>query len=225
MSYLFFYNEDISKETKGIKNMTQEKLDLKKEQKVLFKVKQHEYKKVQCSKTQYIAIDGEGDPNGNEKYQAVIGALYKMVYSLKMEYKKRELDYVVMPLAGQWWDEEMCAFNEVTKDKWKWTMMIQLPNYVEKKDIEYFKEKYKDEEVGEYIKRLYFLETEPREVFATLYIGAYRDEKETIKNLHNIIIENGYKLTGRHEEIYLSDPRKVDESKLKTIIMQSVIEA
>lgn len=203
--------------------MTQEKLDLKKEQKSLFKVKQHEYKMVQCPKSQYIAIDGEGNPNGNPEYQGIVGALYKMAYSLKMDYKKRGLDYVVMPLAGQWWADDMSAFTEGTKDKWKWTMMIQIPNYVEKKDIEYFKEKYKEEAVGEYLNRLYLLEAEEREVFATLYIGAYRDEGETIKNLHNTIFENGYKLTGRHEEIYLSDPRKVEESRLKTIIVQPAV--
>lgn len=203
--------------------MVQEKLDLKKVQKELFKVKEKEYKKVLCPKARYIAIDGEGDPNNNPEYQNIVGALYKMAYSIKMDYKKKGMDFVVMPLAGQWWAEDMSSFKEGTKDKWKWTMMIQLPNYVEKKDIEHFKEKYKVEEVGEYLKRLYFLEVEPREVFATLYIGAYREEAQTIKNLHDTIFENGYKLTGRHEEIYLSDPRKVEESRLKTIILQPAI--
>lgn len=202
--------------------MSQEKLDLKKEQKVLFKVKENEYKKVICSKAHYIGIDGVGDPNGNIEYQNIVKALYKLAYSLKMKYKKEELDFVVMPLTGQWWAEDMAVFNEGIKDKWKWTMMIQLPDYVQKKDIEIFKEKYKDEEMGEYIKKLYSLEVNEREAFVTLYRGAYRDEAETIKKLHNAINDSGYKLTGKHEEIYLSDPRKVEESRLKTIIFQPV---
>lgn len=203
--------------------MVQEKLDLKKVQKELFKVKQEQYKKVLCSKAKYIAIDGEGDPNNNPEYQSIVGALYKMAYSVKMDYKKRGMDFVVMPLVGQWWADDMNAFKEETKDKWKWTMMIQIPDYVEKKDIEYFKEKYKEETVGDYLKRLYNLEIEEREVFATLHIGPYREEAETIKKLHGTIAENGYKLAGKHEEIYLSDPRKVEESRLKTIILQPVI--
>ncbi len=205
--------------------MVQEKLDLKKEQKELYKVKENQYKKINCPKSQYIAIDGEGDPNNNEEYQAIVGALYKMAYSLKMEYKKRGQDYVVMPLAGEWWTDNIENFVEESKDKWKWTMMIQIPSYVEERDIEFFKEKYKSEDVGKYLNNLYLLEVEEREVFATLYVGPYREEGETVKKLHDTIKENEYNLTGKHQEIYLSDPRKVEESRLKTIILQPAIKA
>lgn len=204
--------------------MVQEKLDLKKVQKELFKVKEKEYKKVLCPKAKYIAIDGEGDPNNNPEYQNIVGALYKIAYSIKMEYKKRGLDFVVMPLAGQWWAEDMNSFKEGTKDKWKWTMMIQIPDYIEENDIEFFRNKFQDEEVGQYLNRLYSIEMDERLVFATLYIGAYRDEAETVKNLHDTIINNGYKLHENHMEIYISDPRRVEESRLKTIILQPAIE-
>ena len=204
--------------------MIQEKLDLKKVQKELFKVKEKEYKKVLCPMAKYIAIDGAGNPNNNPEYQSIVGALYKMAYSIKMEYKKRGLDFVVMPLAGQWWADDMNAFKEKTKDKWKWTMMIQVPDYVEENDIEFFRRKFQDEEVGQYLNRLYSIDMDERLVFATLYIGAYRDEAETIKNLHDTIINNGYRLHENHMEIYISDPRRVEESRLKTIILQPAIE-
>lgn len=201
----------------------EEKLDLKKEEKLLYKVKENEYKKIQCPKAKYLALDGEGNPNNNEEYQNIVGALYKMAYSLKMEYKKRGKDFVVMPLAGEWWAEDMKDFREDNKENWKWTMMIQIPEFVENKDIEGFKEKFMNEGVSKYLKELYLKEFEEREVFATLYIGAYRNEGDTIKNLHGAIKEEGYKLTGKHIEIYLSDPRRVEESRLKTIIVQPAI--
>lgn len=201
----------------------EEKLDLKKEEKLLYKIKQNEYKKIKCPKAKYLALDGEGNPNNNEEYQNIVGALYKMAYSLKMEYKKRGKDFVVMPLAGEWWAEDMKDFCEENKENWKWTMMIQIPEFVENKDIEGFKEKFMNEEVYKYLKELYLKEFEEREVFATLYIGAYRNEGDTIKNLHGAIKEEGYKLTGKHIEIYLSDPRRVEESRLKTIIVQPAI--
>lgn len=201
----------------------EEKLDLKKEEKLLYKVKQNEYKKIQCPKAKYLALDGEGNPNNNEEYQNIVGALYKMAYSLKMQYKKRGKDFVVMPLAGEWWAEDMKDFCEENKENWKWTMMIQIPEFVENKDIEGFKEKFMNEGVSKYLKELYLKEFEEREVFATLYIGAYRNEGDTIKNLHDAIKDEGYKLTGKHIEIYLSDPRRVEESRLKTIIVQPAI--
>ena len=201
----------------------EEKLDLKKEEKLLYKVKQNEYKKIQCPKAKYLALDGEGNPNNNEEYQNIVCALYKMAYSLKMQYKKRGKDFVVMPLAGEWWAEDMKDFCEENKENWKWTMMIQIPEFVENKDIEGFKEKFMNEGVSKYLKEIYLKEFEEREVFATLYIGAYRNEGDTIKNLHDAIKDGGYKLTGKHIEIYLSDPRRVEESRLKTIIVQPAI--
>lgn len=205
--------------------MIQEKIDLKKEEKQLYKVKHNEYKGIMCPKAKYLALDGEGNPNNNEEYQNIVGALYKMAYSLKMEYKKRGKDFVVMPLAGEWWAEDMRDFCEENKENWKWTMMIQIPKFVENKDIEDFKEKFRSEEGSKYLKELYLKEFEAREVFATLYIGAYRNEGDTIKKLHATIKEEGYKLTGKHIEIYLSDPRRVEESRLRTIIVQPVVKA
>ncbi|MEG1255772.1 GyrI-like domain-containing protein [Clostridium sp.] len=201
--------------------MVKTKLDLKKEQKEIFNVKQHQYKKVTCPKSYYIAIDGKGNPNGNEEYMNKIGALYKVAYGLKMKYKKYDLDFVVMPLSGLWWTENMKNFENEPKENWLWTMMIQIPKYLEKDEFNKMKISLKDEEMYKYVSKIYFAEFEEEEAFETLYIGAYKDEGSTIKKLHETILEEGYKLCGKHHEIYLSDPRKVEESKLKTIIRQS----
>lgn len=197
------------------------KLDLKKQQKEIFNVKENEYKKVICPKSYYIGLDGKGDPNNNEEYQNIVGALYKMAYSIKMDYKKKDLDFVVMPLSGLWWSEDLKDFIEGAKDKWIWTMMIQVPEFITKEIVEEMKNKLKNE--SSYIEDIKFIEAEETEAFETLYIGAYKDEGDTIKKLHETIRESGYKLSGKHEEIYLSDPRRVEESKLKTIIRQSAI--
>ncbi|WP_346940650.1 GyrI-like domain-containing protein [uncultured Clostridium sp.] len=201
--------------------MMKNKLDLKKEQKDIFNVKEHEYKKVTCTRSYYIALDGKGDPNNNEEYQNIVGTLYKMAYSIKMDYKKKDLDFVVMPLTGLWWSENIKDFTEEPKDKWMWTMMIQVPDFITKETVEEMKEKLRGE--SNYIDKIKFIEIKETEAFETLYIGAYKDEGDTIKRLHETIREAGYRISGKHEEIYLSDPRRVEESKLKTIIKQSVV--
>ena len=174
------------------------KLDLKKQQKEIFNVKENEYKKVICPKSYYIGLDGKGDPN-NEEYQNIVGALYKMAYSIKMDYKKKDLDFVVMPLSGLWWSEDLKDFIEGAKDKWIWTMMIQVPEFIKKEIVEEMKNKLKNE--SSYIEDIKFIEAEETEAFETLYIGAYKDEGDTIKKLHETIRESGYKLSGKHEEI------------------------
>ena len=201
--------------------MMKNKLDLKKEQKDIFSVKENEYKKVTCPKSYYIALDGKGDPNNNEEYQAIVGALYKMAYTIKMDCKKKDLDFVVMPLTGLWWSENIKDFTEELKENWMWTMMIQVPDFITKETVEKMKEKIKGE--PNYIDKIKFIESKETEAFETLYIGAYKDEGGTIKRLHETIREAGYRISGKHEEIYLSDPRRVEESKLKTIIKQSVV--
>ena len=201
--------------------MIKTKLDLKKQQKDIFNVKENEYKKVTCPKSYYIALDGKGDPNNNEEYQAIVGALYKMAYTIKMDCKKKNLDFVVMPLTGLWWSENIKDFTEELKENWMWTMMIQVPDFITNEIVEKMKEKLKEE--PNYIDKIKFIENKETEVFETLYIGAYKDEGNTIKRLHETIRETGYRISGKHEEIYLSDPRRVEESKLKTIIKQSVV--
>lgn len=201
--------------------MMKNKLDLKKEQKDIFNVKEHEYKKVTCPRSYYIALDGKGDPNNNEEYQNIVGTLYKMAYSIKMDYKKKDLDFVVMPLTGLWWSENIEDFTKEPKDKWMWTMMIQVPDFITKEIVEEMKEKLRGE--SNYIDKIQFIEIKETEAFETLYIGAYKDEGDTIKRLHETIREAGYRISGKHEEIYLSDPRRVEENKLKTIIKQSVV--
>lgn len=203
--------------------MIKNKLDLKKQQKEIFNVKEHEYKKIACLRSYYISLDGKGDPNNNKEYQEIVGALYKMAYTIKVDYKKKDLDFVVMPLTGLWWSENMKDFIEEAKDNWMWTMMIQMPDFITKETVEEMKEKVKSE--SNYIDKIKLIEVPQMEAFETLYIGAYKDEGDTVKRLHETIAEAGYKISGKHEEIYLSDPRKVEESKLKTIIKQSVIRA
>ena len=108
------------------------KVDLKKVKKELFNVKVGQFKKVYCDKSYYIALDGEGDPNNNEDYRNKVGALYKVAYGVKMSYKKEEKDFVVMPLNGLWWSDNYDDFIDNNKEGWKWTMMIELPDFVKK---------------------------------------------------------------------------------------------
>lgn len=144
-----------------------------------------------------------------------------MAYTIKMDCKKKDLDFVVMPLTGLWWSENIKDFTEELKENWMWTMMIQVPDFITNEIVEKMKEKLKEE--PNYIDKIKFIEIKETEVFETLYIGAYKDEGNTIKRLHETIRETGYRISGKHEEIYLSDPRRVEESKLKTIIKQSVV--
>lgn len=66
-----------------------------------------------------------------------------------------------------------------------------------------------------------------------MHLGSYDDEPETIKKIKEYIKENNLKndigrvledgMIRQHHEIYLSDPRRVEKNKLKTVIRYPVI--
>ena len=59
-----------------------------------------------------------------------------------------------------------------------------------------------------------------------LHLGSYDDEPQTVEKMHHYIQENGYVLDitdqRYHHEIYLSDGRKSDPTKMKTIIRHPI---
>jgi hypothetical protein len=57
----------------------------------------------------------------------------------------------------------------------------------------------------------------------TLHVGSFDDEAPVLARLHDEFIPaNGLRMTGRHHEVYLSDPRRTASEKLRTILRQPV---
>ncbi len=56
-----------------------------------------------------------------------------------------------------------------------------------------------------------------------LHLGPYDDETPTLSRLHREYLPaHGLREAGVHHEIYLSDPRRTDPAKLRTILRQPV---
>lgn len=175
---------------------------------------------------QFLMVDGAGDPNTSEEYRQAVGALYPLAYGLRAAVKKATGDaYVVMPLEGLWWAEDMEDFHTANKSNWRWTMMISLPDAVTSSMVEETLPmviRKKQLAAGERVRVEPFTEGTVAQV---LHIGPYAAEGCTIASLHQFIAEEGYGLHGKHHEIYLSDPRKTDPSKLRTILRQAARKA
>jgi hypothetical protein len=174
---------------------------------------------------QYLMIDGSGDPNTSPMFAAAVEALYPLSYALKFA-SKRELDrdYVVMPLEGLWWADDMDAFTTARdKARWDWTLLIMTPDWIDDvmfgRAVEAVATKSNPARLGEV--RLESL-AEGRCVQA-LHIGSYDDETPLLRRMHEEYIPaQGLRMTGRHHEIYLSDARKVAPEKRRTILRQPV---
>jgi hypothetical protein len=198
------------------------KVDLKKEQKHLYSPSAKAPIMVDVPRMNFLMIDGKGDPNTSQDFRDAIEALYGVSYTLKFMIKKSSPadDYVVMPLEGLWWVENMAIFDAHMKDLWQWTAMIMQPESVTKKLFDGAAKEVAKKKNPPALSKMRFEKFHEGLSAQIMYIGPFPEEGPTISRIHEFIKENGYNLSGKHHEIYLSDPRKTAPEELKTVIRQ-----
>ncbi len=197
------------------------KTDWKKEFSKLYLPSAKEISVVDVPPMNFAMIDGAGDPNTSKDFQDALGALYGVSYTLKFSAKKAGLtDYTVMPLEGLWWTSEAGRLDFGDKDKFQWTAMIMQPDVVTKQMFLKAIDELKEKRNPPALPKIRFERFHEGLSVQILHIGPYAEERPTIEKLHKYIEKNGYKLAGRHHEIYLGDPRRTAPSRLKTVIRQ-----
>jgi hypothetical protein len=179
----------------------------------------------------YIAVRGKGDPNQEGgAYQQAIGILYAVAYTIKMSYKgpyKIEgfFEYVVPPLEGFWWQDNVKGVDYSNKDSFNWISVIRLPDFVTKKDFDWAvdeasRKKKLDCSAAEY------LTVDEGLCVQIMHIGPFDDEPASVALMDEYLNENGYMNditdTRLHHEIYLSDTRKVAPANWKTVIRHPI---
>lgn len=204
--------------------------DYKKEQKELY-VPKKKPQIVTVSKMNYIAVRGKGDPNEEDgAYKQAIGILYAVAYTLRMSYKGgRQIEgffeYVVPPLEGFWWQENIKGVDYSQKEKFCWISVIRLPDFITEADFQWAveeasKKKNMDCSAAE------FFTVEEGLCVQIMHVGAYDDEPATVALLDRYLEENGYvndfSDIRMHHEIYLSDPRRTAPEKCKTVIRHPI---
>lgn len=179
----------------------------------------------------YIAVRGKGDPNEeNSEYKESIGLLYGIAYTIKMSYKGDHkidgfFEYVLPPLEGFWWQEGVEGIDYAHKENFSFISLIRLPDFVTKADfdwavVEATKKKKTD------FSKVEFLTYSEGLCVQCMHLGPYDNEPATVAAMHEYAEQNGYEVditdTRYHHEIYLSDPRKCDSVKLKTVVRHPI---
>ena len=195
-----------------------------------YQAKRGEFRVLEVPAMQYLMVDGAGDPNTSGEYADALAALYPVAYTLKFALREQAgIDAVVMPLEGLWHASDMESFTtRRDKSAWLWTMMIMVPEQI---TVAMFAEAV-DTVANKAVKKkqplpalpLVRLETlDEGQCVQTLHIGSYDDEAPVLDDLHHRFVpDNGLRMRGRHHEIYLSDARRVEAAKLRTILRQPV---
>lgn len=200
------------------------KVDFKKEYKEFYSPPQ-EFVVVKVPEMQFLMVDGHGDPNIAQEYQDAVEALYAVAYKIKFTSKKQfGKDYVVPPLEGLWWAEDMEFFTTARdKSQWDWKMMIMTPEWIPSGMFEEVIELVRKAKNPAALDKVRLESYQEGLSVQILHIGSYDDEGPTLMKLHREFIPaNGFLENGKHHEIYLSDPRKVAAEKLKTVLRQPI---
>ncbi|MGJ7441610.1 GyrI-like domain-containing protein [Aquipuribacter sp. MA13-6] len=192
-----------------------------------FRARPGELRLVDVPDLRYLMVDGAGDPN-TPAFADAVEALYPVAYALKFASKQQlGRDYVVPPLEGLWWAEDMASFT-VARDKsrWSWTLLILVPDWLGPDAfdaaITHVAHRRRPDRLDEV--RLESL-SEGRCV-QTLHVGSFDDETEVLARIHDEFLPaHGLRPAGRHHEIYLSDFRRVPQSRRRTILRQPVVDA
>lgn len=186
---------------------------------------------VNVPKANYIAVRGKGDPNeeGGE-YKASIGLLYAIAFTLKMSKRTGHeiegfFDYVVPPLEGFWWQDGVDGIDFTKKETFQWISVIRLPDFIKKEDFDWAVETAQKKKRMD-CSKVEFLTIDEGLCVQMMHIGSYDDEPASVALMDAYIEQEGYENdlsdTRLHHEIYLSDARKVESARRKTVIRHPI---
>lgn len=186
---------------------------------------------VEVPRMNYIAVRGKGDPNEeNGAYKRSIELLYGIAYTIKMSKKgSRQIegyfDFVVPPLEGFWWQEGKDSIDYAHKEDFRWISVIRLPDFVTRGDFNWAVEEASRKKKSDF-SAVEFLTYDEGLCVQCMHIGSFDSEPETVALMHEYMEKQGYVLDisdkRLHHEIYLSDARKVEPDKLKTVIRHPI---
>lgn len=199
------------------------KLDFKRDMKPLFTAPTGDFVQVDPPRLRFVKVDGAGDPNQSPAYRRAVEWVFSVSYAMKFASKRTlDRDYVVPPLQGLWEADDPGSFVRREKDRWRWTMMVMAPDFLERRLFDNAVEKT-TRKLGEPPDSLRLEDYDEGRSLQILHIGAYDDEGPVLARLHDEVMPAmGVTFNGPHHEIYLGDPRRTEASRLKTILRQPV---
>ncbi|WP_223193084.1 GyrI-like domain-containing protein [Paenibacillus sedimenti] len=197
------------------------KVDYKKDYKQLYMPKTLP-EIVEVPRMPFFMISGSGDPNG-EEFAKATEALYSLSYAVRMSYKSDDVpagnyEYTVFPLEGLW---DLLDRSKPATDKsnFKYTIMIRQPDFLTEKGFDRFLEQTKRKKPNSYLEKVRFEQASDGLSCQMMHIGSFDDEPESFARMEAFCTEHGFIRSSKiHREIYLSDPRKTEPAKLKTVL-------
>jgi hypothetical protein len=171
-----------------------------------------------------LALEGTDAP-GSPAFQACIGALYTLAWSLKFQLKARGIGYKVPALEGFWSREggqELPMSEPDPTAVWHWTLIIEVPPDVHDADLASAIEAGRAKHPEVPLDRVELRTIDEGRCVEALHVGPYATEPDTLVRMEAEVEAAGLRVRPSHHEIYLSDPGRTAPEKLKTLLRQQV---
>lgn len=204
--------------------MVAEKLNLSKSDKEYYSAKENA-QIIELGDYPYLTIEGKGAPESSD-FADAIGKVYKVAYTIKFMQKAENLDFVVPKMESEWFidgdQNNQKNFSNTPREQWKWKIHIRMPISVSEQIFNRAIQEISTKKSNLDVTKVKYEIIRQGKSVHCLHIGSYDDEECTLAKIDKVIQEEKLTITGYHKEIYLNDPRKTTEEKLRTIIRYPV---
>ena len=184
-------------------------------------------------KFRFIVIEGVGNP-GSEQFAACIEILYSLSYAIRMMPKsgftpEGYFEYTVYPLEGIW-DLTEKGIEEkkkgvLNKDELRYRMMIRQPDFVSEEIFMMAKDIVRKKKPNLELHNVSLEDIEEGLSVQMMHVGSFDSEQQTFDDMTEFIATRNIRRSSfTHREIYISDFRKTQQEKLKTVLRFQVEE-
>lgn len=170
----------------------------------------------------YLTISGVSAPE-DALFSDSISTIYPLAFAIKFLCKSSGQDFVMPKMEAFWWVESELPFNEVPRKQWHWKILIRMPDFVTTKIASQARKELKEKKDLPLLEQVTFETIYEKTVVQALHLGSYEAEGPTLEKIYHYIEDNGLEINGYHREIYLTDPRRTSEERLRTLLRYAVM--
>lgn len=169
----------------------------------------------------YLTVEGVSAPE-DPLFHSAIEQCYAVAYGIKFICKAQDMDFTVPKMEAFWWVTGDLPYDETPRDEWHWKIVFRMPDFVGDNEFKQAATAALNKGKLSANHQLKFEQIHEGRSVQIMHMGSYENEKESLDKLYAFMREYGLEMNGYHHEIYISDPRKTPEEKLKTILRYAV---
>jgi hypothetical protein len=194
-----------------------EKIDFKKILKDLYAPRK-KIQELDVGEGHFLSVTGKGTPGGAE-FDSAVQHLYAAAYTMKFSLlNEGKMNFAVSSLEALYYDDP----KKVSMENWRWELLIRVPKEVTPTDLK---------EAGDAFKKRKGIDISDVDLktiteglsLQVLHLGPYENLHATYASLRDYAGEKGWKMGRPCHETYLSDPRRTDPQRLKTLVRIPVV--